>query len=167
MDRTHIALYPGSFDGLTYGHVEIIERGSRLFDRFFVSIAHNENKNPVFSFEERMEMLREETRHLDNIEISHFHGLTVDYAESIGAKTVIRGIRVVSDFEYELQMAQMNRVLNANIETLFMFPSAEQLYISSTLIKEVLLLGGDIRKFVPPTTERLLREKYRDQIEGL
>ncbi len=158
--KKHIALYPGSFDGLTFGHLDIIERGANLFDRLLVAVATNEAKNPIFTVEERLEILRAETGHLANVEIHSFDGLTMDYAERMGANYVIRGIRVVSDFEYELQMALMNRALNPRVETLFMVPAAEQLYVSSSLIKEVLVLGGDVRRFVPETTERFLRRKF-------
>jgi pantetheine-phosphate adenylyltransferase len=155
----HLALYPGTFDGLTNGHLDIIRRASSLFDRLCVAIAHNEEKRPLFALEERMTMLREETAGLENVRIERFEGLTVEYATKIGARCIIRGIRVVSDFEYELQMAQMNRALNETVETIFMFPRVENLYVSSSLIKEVLALGGDVGRFVPPSTERMLRGK--------
>ena len=158
--KEHIALYPGTFDGLTYGHLDIIQRGANLFDSLNVAIAHNEEKNPIFTVEERLEVLKKETEHLPNVVISTFYGLTMEYAVKIGANYVIRGIRAVSDFEYELQMALMNRALNPRVETLFMVPAAQQLFVSSSLIKEVLLLGGDVRQFVPPSTERNLREKF-------
>ena len=158
-EKSHIALYPGTFDGLTYGHLDIIQRAARLADRLFVSIAHNQEKSPIFTVEERLEILREETADLPNVRISSFYGLTMTYAETLGASYVIRGIRAVSDFEYELQMALMNRALNSRVETLFMVPAADQLFVSSSLIKEVLLLGGEVSKFVPPSTERLLRQK--------
>lgn len=155
----HIALYPGTFDGLTLGHLDIIRRGASLFDMLHVAVAHNEAKNPIFTIEERLDILREETADLPNVRISSFYGLTMTYAETLGASYVIRGIRAVSDFEYELQMALMNRALNSRVETLFMVPAADQLFVSSSLIKEVLLLGGEVSKFVPPSTERLLRQK--------
>lgn len=158
--KEHIALYPGTFDGLTYGHLDIIQRGANLFDCLHVAVAHNEGKNPIFTVEERLEVLRAETEHLPNVVISSFFGLTMEYAEKLGANYVIRGIRAVSDFEYELQMALMNRALNNRVETLFMVPAAQQLFVSSSLIKEVLLLGGDVRQFVPPSTERMLRAKF-------
>ncbi|MCL5270637.1 MAG: pantetheine-phosphate adenylyltransferase [bacterium] len=157
--KAHIALYPGTFDGLTYGHLDIIQRGSNLFDCLHVAVAHNEEKKPIFTVDERLEILRTETAHLPNVVVSTFLGLTMDYAEKLGANYVIRGIRAVSDFEYELQMALMNRALNPRVETLFMVPAAQQLFVSSSLIKEVLLLGGDVNQFVPPSTERMLRQK--------
>lgn len=157
--KNHIALYPGTFDGLTYGHMDIIQRGANLFDQLQVAVAYNESKQPLFSVDERLDILRTETRNIPNVTVSAFHGLTMDYAERLGASYVIRGLRIVSDFEYELQMALMNRALNCRVETLFMVPAAEQLYVSSSLIKEVLLLGGEVSQFVPPSTEHLLREK--------
>ena len=165
-DKKHIALYPGTFDGLTYGHLDIIQRGSRLFDRLIVAIAHNEEKDPLIAMEDRLTVLREETANLNNVEITSFYGLTMDFAERMGAQYVIRGIRVVSDFEYELQMALMNRTLNPRVETLFMVPSAAFLHVSSSLIKEVVLLGGDVAKFVPPSTERFLRARLKVSLGG-
>ena len=159
-EKKHIALYPGSFDGLTFGHLDIIERGARLFDLLLVAVARNEAKRPIFTVEERLEILRAETAHLENVRIHSFDGLTMDYAERMEASYVIRGIRVISDFEFELQMALMNRTLNPRVETLFMVPAAEHLYVSTTMIKEVLLLGGDVRRFVPETTETYLRTRF-------
>ena len=159
----HLALYPGTFDGLTNGHLDIIRRAANLFDRLCVAIAHNEEKEPLFTVEERLWMLEQETRAMENVSLATFRGLTVDYAVQIGAQCIIRGIRVVTDFEYELQMAQMNRALNQEVETIFMFPRVENLYISSSLIKEVLSLGGDIRRFVPTSTDRMLRHKFQGE----
>lgn len=167
IEKAHIALYPGTFDGLTYGHLDIIRRGGKLFDKLYVAIAHNEEKSPIFSVEERLSILREETRSLDNVEVTTFFGLTMTYAEQLGANYVIRGIRMISDFEYELQMALMNRALNARVETLFMVPSSEYLHVSSSLIKEVLLLGGEIKQFVPPSTERIMRAKLKVPLAGV
>lgn len=160
-EKTHIALYPGSFDVLTYGHLDIIERASSLFDRLHVAVAINKGKTPLFTIEERLEMLCAETGHLGNVKASAFDGLTVDYAVKLGANYVIRGLRVVSDFEDELQMALMNRSLDSRVETLFMVPAAEHLFVSSSLIKEIVQLGGDIDRFVPPTTKRMLLHKYQ------
>jgi pantetheine-phosphate adenylyltransferase len=129
-------------------------------------VAVNTNKKPLFTLEERLEILREETADIPNIEISSFDGLTMDYADKIHADCVIRGIRVVSDFEYEFQMALMNRALNSRVESLFMPPAAEHLFISSSLIKEVLMLGGDVSRFVPPSTERHLRRKLNRPATG-
>jgi pantetheine-phosphate adenylyltransferase len=156
---SQIALYPGTFDSLTYGHLDIIQRASRLFKEIYVAVAHNEDKTPIFSVEERVTILREETAPMPNVRITSFYGLTVDYAEKIGAGCIIRGVRMISDFEYELQMALMNRFLHPRVETLFMIPAAQYLHVSSSLIKEVMILGGDVKKFVPPSTERCLRAK--------
>jgi pantetheine-phosphate adenylyltransferase len=161
--QQHLALYPGTFDGLTNGHLDIIRRAASLFDRLCVAIAHNEEKRPLFTVEERLWMLREETRELENVDVASFQGLTVNYATRIGARCIIRGIRVVSDFEYELQMAQMNRALDQQVETIFMFPRVENLYLSSSLIKEVLMLGADIQRFVPASTEHLWRQKLQSR----
>jgi len=155
------ALYPGTFDALTYGHLDIITRGSQIFDKLVVAVATNEDKRPMFTVEERIEALRAEAGHLVNVEIGYFSGLTVDYAVKIGAKVIIRGLRVASDFEYELQMALMNRVMDSSIETLFLAPSAQTLFVSSSLVKEILLQGGDINRFVPPATERMLRKRFQ------
>lgn len=154
------ALYPGTFDALTYGHLDIVNRSARMFDRLVVAIAFNDKKKPTFTVEERMAAIREETRHLPNVSVEHFRGLTVDYATKIGAKVIIRGLRVASDFEFELQMAVMNRIMKAGIDTAFLAPSIDTLFVSSSLVKEILLQGGEIGKFVPPATERMLREKY-------
>jgi len=158
----HLALYPGSFDGLTNGHLDIIRRAADLFDRLVVAVAHNASKRLLFTVEERLWMAREETGDLPNVAVDSFDGLTVDYAVQIGAACIIRGVRVVSDFEYELQMAHMNRDLNATVETIFMFPRLENLYVSSSLIKEVLLMGGDVRRFVPESTASLLHRKLQE-----
>lgn len=157
--KQHRALYPGTFDGLTNGHLDIIRRASELFDSLTVAVARNEAKSPVFTLEERLWMLKEETKGLSNVEATAFEGLTVGYASKIGASCIVRGIRVVSDFEYELQMAQMNRALNPVVETIFMFPSTENLYISTSQIKEVLALGADVHRFVPASTAKLLQER--------
>lgn len=155
-----IALYPGSFDALTYGHLDIIRRGASLFDKLIVAVAFNEKKTPIFSINARLEALKKETADIPNVEVKHFQGLTVEFAESIGAKCIIRGLRVASDFEYELQMALMNRDMNESIETLFLAPSASTLFVSSSLVKEILVQGGDISRFVPPATEQMMRAKF-------
>lgn len=158
-NKSIIALYAGTFDGITRGHLDIVRRSAELFNRLVVGVAKNTSKSPLFTMEERVGMIREETREIANVEVTLFEGLTMDYAEKIGANIVIRGLRIISDFEYELQMAMMNRTLNPRVETLFMFPTADHLHISSSMIKEVLLLGGEVSKFVPPATEKCLREK--------
>lgn len=156
----HIALYPGSFDVATNGHLDLIQRAATLFDKVIVAVATNMDKLPVFSVEERVETLKEITRHIPNVEVTSFDGLTVEFAKQIGANCIIRGLRAVSDFEYELQLALMNRELNEEIETIFMVPSVSHSFLSSSLVKEVASMGGDISEFVPPAVERRLKEKF-------
>jgi pantetheine-phosphate adenylyltransferase len=154
-----IAVYPGSFDPLTNGHVDIITRGARLFDRIVVALLVNEQKTPLFSADERVAMIREVFRDLPSVDVDTFDGLLVDYAARRGAHAIVRGLRAVSDFEYEFQMALMNRRLAGGLETVFMMPAAEYTYISSRLVKEVFMLGGAIDGLVPPLVEARLREK--------
>jgi pantetheine-phosphate adenylyltransferase len=154
--RQITAIYPGSFDPVTNGHLDLIERASGLFDRLVVAILLNPEKDPLFSVEERVEMLRQVVGHLPNVEIDTFEGLLVDYARRQGARVLLRGIRAVSDYEYELQMALMNRNLEPEIETVFMLPSEAYSYLSSRLVKEVARLGGSIKGLVPaPVYERI------------
>jgi len=157
---TVIAIYPGSFDPITSGHLDVIERGSRLFDRLIVAILLNDEKDPLFSVEERMEMLREVLSAFPNVEVDHFEGLLVDYAMQKKAKAVLRGIRAISDYEYELQMALMNRKLQPQLETVFMMPAEAYSYLSSRLVKEIFRLGGSVRGLVPELVEQRLREKF-------
>jgi pantetheine-phosphate adenylyltransferase len=154
-----LAVYPGSFDPLTNGHVDIISRGARLFDRIIVSILVNAEKSPLFSMEERVEIAREVFKDQRNVEVDTFHGLLVDYVERRGAHVIVRGLRAVSDFEFEFQMALMNQRLNPRIETVFMMPAEQYTYISSRLIKEVFSLGGRVHGLVPELVELRLREK--------
>lgn len=150
------AVYPGSFDPITNGHLDLIHRGTRLFDRVIVAILQNEEKAPLFPLQERMEILREVTRDLPGVEVHSFSGLLVNFVQRMEASAVVRGIRAVSDFEYEFQMALMNRELAPDTETLFMMPAVEYTYVSSKLIKEVFRLGGDVSRLVPPLVlERL------------
>jgi pantetheine-phosphate adenylyltransferase len=144
-----IAVYPGSFDPLTNGHLDIIRRASRLFDRILVSVLENEGKSPMFSVPERMELLSRCTRDIPGIEVHSFSGLLVDFMRRSNASVVVRGIRAVSDYEYELQMALMNRELYDGAETIFMLPAVEYTYVSSRLVKEVFRLGGDVASLVP------------------
>lgn len=159
-DNSITAVYPGTFDALTYGHLDIINRGARTFDRLVVAVAMNESKKPMFTVEERIEALKSEAGHLVNVEIDTFSGITVDYAIRLGARVIIRGLRAASDFEYELQMAMMNRTMDSRVETLFLAPSPQTFFVSSSLVKEILLQGGDISRFVPPATDRMLRKKF-------
>ena len=151
-----IAIYPGSFDPITNGHLDLIQRGSRMFDKLIVSILRNDSKQPLFSVEERMEMLREVVHVYPNVEVDSFGGLLVDYAAQHGATVLLRGIRAISDYEYELQMALMNRRLQPGIETVFMMANEAYSFISSRLVKEVFGLGGEITGLVPPTVEERL-----------
>jgi pantetheine-phosphate adenylyltransferase len=155
-----VAIYPGTFDPPTNGHLDLIERGSKIFDRLVVSIVHNPEKDtPLFTVEERRYMLRALTRPWKNVLIDSFEGLLVDYARRIGARALLRGIRAVSDYEYELQMALMNRKLEPKLETVFMMPAEKYSYLSSRLIKGVYQLGGSVQGLVPPLVERRLHDK--------
>lgn len=153
-------LYPGSFDPVTNGHVDVIRRASAIFDRVVVAVAHNSEKNALFTTDERIELIRKACPELSNIEVSTFDGLMVDSLQKFQATAVIRGLRAVSDFEYEFQMALMNRGLNPRCETLFMMPSPEYSFVSSRLIKEIAKCGGSIGKFVPPCVEDAMRKKF-------
>jgi len=154
-----LAVYPGSFDPLTNGHVDIISRGARLFDRIIVAILVNREKAPLFSMEERVEITRAVFREHPNVEVDTFDGLLVDYVERRHAQVIVRGLRAVSDFELEFQMALMNQRLNAAIQTVFMMPAEQYTYISSRLIKEVFSLGGRVHGLVPDMVEARLRDK--------
>ena len=154
-----IALYPGSFDPPTNGHYDIIKRSATLFDKLIVAVAENPAKKYFFSVGERISMLKEIVREYDNIEVDHFVGLLVEYADKIGAVTIIRGLRALSDFEYEFELALMNRHLNANVDTIFMMTDEHYSFIRSSLVREVARLGGDISDKVPPVVEKYLKEK--------
>ena len=153
------AIYPGSFDPLTNGHLDIIRRGTRLFDRFLVAVLENEGKAPLFSVSERMELIARCTSDMPNVEVHSFSGLLVDFMRRVDANVVVRGIRAVSDYEYELQMALMNRELNPQVETIFMLPAVEYTYVSSRLVKEVFRLGGDVGRLVPPAVLESLKAR--------
>ena len=155
----HIAIYPGSFDPITNGHLDLIERGAKLVDKLIVSILRNDSKQPLFTVEERMEMLQEVIGGFPNVEVDCFDGLLVDYAARKEATVILRGIRAISDYEFELQMALMNRRLGPNIETIFLMAGEAYSYISSRLVKEVFGLGGNISGLVPPTVEARLRKR--------
>jgi len=154
-----IAIYPGSFDPLTNGHVDIIRRGSRVFDRIVVGILHNLDKSPFFTVAERVDIAREVFEGASNVEVDTFDGLLVEYARRKGASVIVRGLRAISDFEYEMQMALMNRHLNPHVETVFMMPAEPYTYVSSRLVKEVVALGGAVHGLVPEIVETRLREK--------
>src|ERR1700677_1110533 len=153
------AIYPGSFDPPTNGHLDLIQRGSKIFEELVVAILRNSEKSPMFSVAERLEMLRAFTADLKNVRLDTFHGLMVEYAKSIDAICVLRGIRAVSDYEYELQMALMNRKLEPTLETVFMMPADKYSYVSSRLVREVAQVGGPVRGLVPEVVEQRLREK--------
>src|SRR6187431_430703 len=154
-----LAVYPGSFDPITMGHVDIIQRGSRLFDRIVVAVLINADKSPLFTVGERVDIAREVFRDRANVEVDTFDGLLVDYARRRDAKVIVRGLRAVSDFEYEMQMALMNRRLSTDVETVFMMPAEPYTYVSSRLVKEVVALGGSVHGLVPDSVEKRLREK--------
>ena len=159
VSSTRLAVYPGSFDPLTSGHVDIIERGAKLFDQIIVAILSNAEKTPLFSVDERVAIIREVFKERPNVSVETFDGLLVDYARRRNASVLVRGLRAVSDFEYEFQMALMNRHLAPGLETVFMMPAEEYTYISSRLIKEVFTLGGDVAGLVPLVVEERLRIK--------
>jgi pantetheine-phosphate adenylyltransferase len=154
-----VAIYPGSFDPLTNGHVDIIHRGSRFFDRIVIAILVNAEKAPLFTAAERVEITREVFRDWPNVEVDTFDGLLVEYAQTRRASVIVRGLRAVSDFEYEMQMALMNRHLSPDVETIFMMPAEPYTYVSSRLVKEVVALGGSVQGLVPDLVERRLRDK--------
>jgi pantetheine-phosphate adenylyltransferase len=156
------ALYPGTFDPVTKGHFDIIQRSLEIFDYVIVGVAHNLRKSPLFSAEERVEMLREVTRPLERIEIAHFDGLVINFARQYGADVILRGLRAVSDFEYELQMALTNRKLANDIETVFLMPNAQYSFLSSSVVKEIARLGGDVACFVPEFVEQQLQKKFQN-----
>ncbi len=158
------AVYPGSFDPVTNGHIDLIQRSAALFDHVIVAILKNTSKIPLFSVEERIEMLRSSIGNLDNVCVEAFEGLLVDFVQKVGASVIVRGIRAVSDYEYELQMALMNRRLCNKVETVFMLPAEAYSFLSSKLVKEIAELGGDINGLVPPDVERRVRAKFRSQI---
>lgn len=156
--NARIAVFPGSFDPLTNGHIDIIQRSAKLFDRVIVAVLTNAAKTPLFSVEERMAIIRENFMGQPNVEADRFDGLLVDYARGKRANVIVRGLRGISDFEYELQMAMMNRHLDASVETVFMMPAEQYTYVSSRLIKEVMALGGSITGLVPAGVEQRLSE---------
>lgn len=156
-----IGVYPGSFDPVTNGHVDIIERASRLFDKLIVGVLVNTSKAPLFTVDERVNFIKESCSHLDNIEVDYFSGLLIDFIKNKNADTIVRGLRAVSDFEYEFQMALMNRKLAPEIETVFMMTSSKYSYLSSSLIKEVAKFGGCIRGLIPEMVEKEIYRKFK------
>lgn len=156
-----IGIYPGSFDPVTMGHLDVIERASKVFDHLVVAVMHNASKKPVFSVEERMAFLRRTTGHLPNIEIDGFSGLLADYAGQRGACAIVKGLRAVSDFDYEFSMALGNRKLNPEVDTVFFMTSAQYMFLSSSMIKDIAIHGGSITDFVPPALEAEIAERMR------
>jgi pantetheine-phosphate adenylyltransferase len=158
--RTNCVIYPGTFDPITNGHVDLAERAARLFDRVVVAIAHSEKKTPLFSLEERVSLCQQALQHLDNIEVVGFSNLLTDFARSQNARCVLRGLRAVADFEYEFQLANMNRAIYPEFESIFLTPSEHLSYISSTLVREIAALNGDITPFVPAPVAAALKQRF-------
>lgn len=159
------AVYPGSFDPVTYGHLDIIERAARVVDQVIVAVLVNSSKKPLFTIDERVRMLQETTKKIENVTVETFQGLTVDFAREAGAKVMIRGLRAVSDFESEMQIAQTNHSLNPDIDTMFFTTSLEYAFLSSTIVREVAFYGSDISGMVPDYVDRMLHEKYKNEKE--
>ena len=155
------AIYPGSFDPVTNGHLDVVERARKLFDEVIVAVAHNDEKEPLFSLQERLALLEQTVGKIDNIRIAQFDGLLIEFALEQNAAAVIRGLRAVSDFEFEFQMALMNRKLRDSVETIFLMPKEEYTYLSSRLVKEIARLGGDVSKFVPSVVATALGKKFK------
>ncbi|EPD1975778.1 pantetheine-phosphate adenylyltransferase [Listeria monocytogenes] len=156
-----IAVIPGTFDPITNGHLDIIERAAKIFDVLYVSVLNNSSKKPLFTIEERMEMIRQVTAHLPNVQVESASGLTVDYSATRGATAIVRGLRAVSDFEYEMQIASMNRTLNAEIETFFIMTNTKYSFLSSSMVKEVAQYQGDISELVPEIVNEQVQAKFK------
>jgi pantetheine-phosphate adenylyltransferase len=160
--RTQAVIYPGTFDPITNGHVDLAERAARLFDRVVVAIAYSEKKTPLFNLEERVALCRASLAHLDNVEVTGFSNLLTDFAKSQGARCVLRGLRAVADFEYEFQLANMNRAMYPEFESIFLTPSEHLSYISSSLVREIAALDGDISPFVPEPVNAAIRKRFKN-----
>ena len=161
MTTERIAVYPGTFDPITNGHTDLVARAARVFPKAVVAIAESPHKKPLFSLDERISLSRKQMSHLPNVEVVGFNSLLADFVQQIGATIIIRGLRAVSDFEYEFQLASMNRRLAPEIETIFLTPAEQYAYISSSLVREIAALGGDVSEFVHPVVQRALRAIYR------
>ena len=156
-----IAIYPGSFDPLTNGHLDVVQRAAKLFDTVIVAVAKNEGKHPLFSLDERVALVQQAVKKLPNVQVDAFDGLLVDYVVSKKARAIVRGLRAISDFEFEFQLALMNRKLNENVETIFMMPKDTYTFLSSRIVKEIARLGGDVRPFVPLPVQKALKQKLK------
>lgn len=161
-----IGLYPGTFDPVTLGHLDIIKRSAKVVDKLVIGVLPNHAKHPMFSVEERMELIRKVTADIPNVVVEHFDGLTVDFGRQLGATIIVRGLRAITDFEYELQIAQINHRLNPDIDTIFFTTSVEYSYVSSSIVKEVASYGGDISGFVSPEVEKAIFEKNNSSSEN-
>ena len=161
------AVYPGSFDPVTYGHLDIITRASEQFDELIVGVLRNSSKTPLFSVNERVKILKEVTKKLGNVRIESFEGLSVNFVRDCGAKVIVRGLRAITDFEYELQMAQTNRIMAPDIDTMFFVTGLEYAYLSSTTVKEVASFGGDLERFVPPYVLEEIRRKIGEKNKNM
>jgi pantetheine-phosphate adenylyltransferase len=156
-----IAVCPGSFDPITFGHLDIIRRGAKVFDKVYVVVLNNSSKKPVFTVEERLSLIQEVTKDIPNVKVDEFSGLLIDYAKSVNANAILRGLRAVSDFEYEMQITSMNRVLNDEIETFFIMTNNQYSFLSSSIVKEVAKYNGNISTLVPPIVEKELQKKFK------
>ena len=154
-----IAIYPGTFDPITCGHIDILKKASNVFDKVILAVAKDSSKQSVFTFDERIELCKHSIKDLNKVDVMGFEGLVVNFAKDVNALTMIRGLRAVSDFEYELSLALMNKKLRAEIDTFFLVPDAKYLYLSSTIVKQVIKLGGDIKDLIPPVVEKALKQK--------
>ena len=159
----HIAVYPGTFDPVTYGHLDIVRRAANLFDHVVIGVLNNSAKSPLFSVDERVKILEETTKDLENVTVDHFSGLSVDFARKWNAGVIVRGLRLITDFEFELQMAQTNKKLAPEVDTTFLYTSLQYSYLSSTTVREVAVFGGNIREFVPPYVEEQIRRKLGER----
>ncbi|TES94279.1 MAG: pantetheine-phosphate adenylyltransferase [Candidatus Cloacimonadota bacterium] len=156
------AVYPGTFDPITKGHIDVTSRARKLFSKIIILIAHHNEKDPLFSVEERKKMIKESVREMKNVEVDSYDGLLVDYAKKKNIRVVIRGLRAISDFEYEFQMALMNRKISPEVETIFLVPHESYTYLSSSLIKEIISVGGDVSHFVPKVVKKFLKKKLNE-----
>lgn len=154
------AIYPGTFDPITYGHIDILNKAANIFDEIVLAVAEHTGKETIFSIEERTKLCLEATQDIPKVKVTSFQGLVVDYANEIGAIVMIRGLRAISDFEYELSQALMNKTLSNSIDTIFFVPDHKYLYLSSTMIRQIVSLGGEVEEFLPPVVEQALKQKY-------